>query len=227
MKIISSFKDYYDFVANQYGGGDPRLVYTRQPIGEFRKGHFKNTYIEIDSCLLMDLSRWYRYKLPNEPEMHYAYLIVAGKAYLLAKPHLNQPPLYKNYLDGFKVQRVESTNKLLPKWITYHQDVLFEREYPFLVELCRKAKAPVFVIEEISWLENRRAEVCIHERCPILSRLGMPELIDPYQMYQELSMFVGNKIKDTPDTQPPVELSNKSKITKAGFDLVKSFRHRV
>ena len=32
MKIISPFKDYYDWVAGKYGGGDPRLVYKRTKI---------------------------------------------------------------------------------------------------------------------------------------------------------------------------------------------------
>ena len=29
MKIISQFKDYYDFIAHSYGGGDPNLVLNR------------------------------------------------------------------------------------------------------------------------------------------------------------------------------------------------------
>jgi len=32
MKIISPFKDYYDWIAGKYGGGDPRMVYTRNCI---------------------------------------------------------------------------------------------------------------------------------------------------------------------------------------------------
>ena len=32
MKIISPFKDYYDWVAGKYGGGDARLVYKRTKI---------------------------------------------------------------------------------------------------------------------------------------------------------------------------------------------------
>ena len=30
MKIISKFKDYYDWVAQRYGGGDPLNVWIRQ-----------------------------------------------------------------------------------------------------------------------------------------------------------------------------------------------------
>jgi hypothetical protein len=54
-----------------------------------------------------------------------------------------------------------------------------------------------------------------------------PSLISPQQMYQDLAMFMGNRMKDTPDVQPPVELNNRQKIVKAGFDLIQSFRHRI
>jgi len=32
MKIISKYKDYYDYVAHQYGGGDEKIVYVRNGI---------------------------------------------------------------------------------------------------------------------------------------------------------------------------------------------------
>jgi hypothetical protein len=55
----------------------------------------------------------------------------------------------------------------------------------------------------------------------------MPALIPATQMYQELSYFMGNTIKEHPDTEPPVEVSNNCKIINAGFDLKQSFRHRM
>ena len=30
MRIISKTKDYYDWVAGKYGGGDPRVIYGRR-----------------------------------------------------------------------------------------------------------------------------------------------------------------------------------------------------
>ena len=43
-------------------------------------------------------------------------------------------------------------------------------------------------------------------------------------MYQEISYFIGNTMNESPDIKPPVEISNKDKISKAGFDLKNSFR---
>ena len=37
MKIISKFKDYYDFIGRKYGGGDPKVVYKRREIGFDKK----------------------------------------------------------------------------------------------------------------------------------------------------------------------------------------------
>lgn len=221
MVIKSPFKDYYDFVANKYGGGDPRLVYPRNRID------LANQLVEVDNCQLTDPSRYYWYRLKSEPQMDYLYLVVAGKAYLLVRP--SDPYLLRDLLDDFKVKIIDQEDKK-PRPSTYlfhwNYGIKFGEEYQFLVELCRKVQAPVFIITKIDYMENRRATVSIYERCPILSQLGMASIIDPYQMYQDLSMFMGNKMKDTPDTKPPVELSNKQRILKAGFDLVQSFRHR-
>lgn len=37
MKIISGFKDYYDYVAFMYGGGDPNLVYLRTKVANSKE----------------------------------------------------------------------------------------------------------------------------------------------------------------------------------------------
>lgn len=218
MVIKSSFKDYYDFVANQYGGGDPRLVYERGPFSD------EQLRTEIDDWKLMDPTRYWH--IFNYEQMEHRYLVIAGKAYLLIRtPHIYYYQI-ANDLEGYKIQDPNKENKKLPKWMTYQSKIEFGKEDQSLVELCRKIKAPVFIIDRISYLKGRRAEVSINKKCPILSRFGVPALINPYQMYQDLSMFMGNKMKECPDTRPPVELGNKQKIVKAGFDVVQSFRHR-
>lgn len=226
--IKSQFKDYYDFVANQYGGGDPRLVYARTRITPMVPGRpwEERLNIEIKGCKLIDPNRYRQYYLKQEPDLEYLYLVIAGKAYLLARP--TNIYLDRQDLNTYKLRVVNQADEKIPLWIRYNRGIEFDKEYPFLIDLCRKVKAPVFVIVGIEYSgPNYEAVIQVCGRCPILGNLGIPALINPYQMYQELSMFMGNKMKDTPDTQPPVELDNKNKIIKAGFDLVKSFRHRV
>lgn len=221
MVIKSPFKDYYDFVAYQYGGGDPRLVYARNRITSVvpDKPWKESLTVEIEDCLLVDPFRYNR-QWPNR-QIDYLYLVITGKAYLLARPYSY---LSKEDISTYRYSVNPDEN--IPLW-RRHNRIEFGKEYPFLVELCRKVKSPVFAISEVKYLSDRRADISICGQCPILGRLGIPALIDPYQMYQDISMFMGNKMKETPDTKPPVELSNKQKILKAGFDLVRSFRHRI
>lgn len=59
---------------------------------------------------------------------------------------------------------------------------------------------------------------------PPLSMLNAFEVIDAFQAWQECSMFIGGVM---PGRQSPmVEVSNETKIEKAGFDKVYSFRRR-
>jgi hypothetical protein len=84
-------------------------------------------------------------------------------------------------------------------------------------DLCKFAKAPVFVIHG-----NRMPR--ISGRTPKLSALGLTAYIDPEQLYQELAMFVGNVLN--PVEQPPSNMKDIEKVASHGFDKKISFRHR-
>jgi hypothetical protein len=236
MVIKSPFRDYYDFVAHQYGGGDPRIVYPRQRIIPLPETCI---YMEVENFLLRDPSRDWFYKLKNKKKMNYMYLVIAGKAYLLGKPapetgtKIDISTWKSDYdLASYQLQPLEQKWEQANRWLfevnSNKYGIEFGKEHQFLVDLCRKINAPVFVISRVEYTNKPQvARVTICGQCPVLSRLGIPALISAQQIYQDLAMFVGNKMKDPPDTQPPVALSNKSKIVKAGFDLIQSFRHRV
>ena len=106
----------------------------------------------------------------------------------------------------------------------------FGVERPFLVNLCRVVGSPVFAFEVMNTYGRRGAskvQVRIAGQCPILQEVGMASAIPASQMYQDIAYFVGNTMKACPDTVPPVDVSNREKIIKAGFDLKSSFRHRM
>ena len=220
MKINSPFKDYYDFVAYKYGGGDPRVVYPRQ-----RVAHAIDVNIEIENCGLTDPRT---YERCSNHESHYMYLVIAGKAFLITSPVQKTYSYKTDYdLSTYRIMQVDFKPEERG-WIRHRQEIEFGKEYPFLIDLSRKVGAPVFVISAIEYQsEWKKATVTVCGQYPVLGRLGVPAMISPEQMYADLSMFVGNKMRDTPDTKPPVELSNKKKIEKAGFDLRQSFRHRI
>jgi hypothetical protein len=235
MKIKSPFKDYYDFVANQYGGGDPSIVYVRNRISPLNKtsnfGDIHETHltIEIDgNCPLRSPD----YTNLRGEEIRQKYLIIAGKAYIIQK------------ISGFFEEDVNSYRVIPPEILKKDEEdnkhrfwrkgygVEIAKENPFLIELSRKIGHPVYVISSVSygsigqWRSKLGATIRISGQCPILKDIGMPALIPATQMYQDLAYFVGNTMKLVPDSAPPVTVSNKEKILKAGFDLRLSFRHR-
>ena len=218
MVIKSPFKDYYDYVANQYGGGDPKIVYPRT-----RLGYQTSFFVEVVRTPLTSLKRtllWLR------TDRRWAYLIIAGKAYLISQP----ATAYSDNLNSFRLEPlVDPVDDARPYWQRQRpKNIEYGKEYPELIDLCRKVGHPVFVVLDV-WHGGKSEPIRmeISHQCPILQNLGIPSLIPATQMYQDLSYFVGNLMKNSPDVKPPVELSNTQKIIKAGFDLVKSFRHRT
>jgi hypothetical protein len=231
--IKSQWKDYYDYIAYQYGGGDPKIVYSRNRISPLRRKWIVGAIVESNSEVEMEdkfpLSSL-RDLVPFDDyyKRRVAYLVVAGKAYLLMK----EAYLYNDDVNTFRVQPLnafdEFNKRHSRRWFVRHDCGELGKEYPFFVELSRKVKAPVFVIRNMERkFGSDKLYVQVAGQCPILKEIGMPALIPATQMYQDLAYFVGNTMKEHPDTEPPVEVSNNCKIVNAGFDLKQSFRHRV
>lgn len=88
MKIISSFKDYYDRIAGQYGGGDPSIPYVRPGKDSCETVHVHYITNQFgDSDLHSDMNKHlksihavdqFEYKLPE-----YSWLVFCGKSYLI------------------------------------------------------------------------------------------------------------------------------------------------
>jgi hypothetical protein len=230
--IQSPFKDYYDFVANQFGGGDPRIVYVRKRLAPQKNNGNKiyesNLEIEIEGdSPLVDLTSMF---CRDQQETQTVFLVVAAKLYRMTQPGIGMYYSYFTNVNNFKVQSPEETGEDTKKrrWRWIRQSFTYGIEQPFLVDLSRQIQAPVFVVREAHGLwKSLKTCITIAGQCPILQAVGMPTLIPPTRMYQDLAYFVGNTLHNTPEQQPPVEVTNKQKILKAGFDLKQSFRHRV
>lgn len=218
MIIKSKFKDYYDYVAHQYGGGDPKCIYSRNRV--VNREVFGGTSI----AGTLELTQKNIVSLPYPcygESVRYKWLAVCGKYYLLVshtvmdgftKPQWKLA--VKNYdheppLSGYFTRR------------TAH-DVIGQFS-PYLVELSRKINAPVFTFDKSFRSEN----VIIDGELPILATLGFTCVMDAEQLYQEIAYFLSNVIKESPDMSPPSKMTDKEKISQHGFDLKKSFRHRV
>jgi len=220
VKIISNFKDYYDYIPHLSGGGDPKIVFVRP-----RVNHDLPDRVDLSSfggeifrkiCQLNDfLGQDYSSQLVVVGDRIFYFTMYDP----LLKPELKERDyliITKTIIDkaGSRYGRYKS-KFYLPDLIN-HQD-------SDLIALCKHIGHPVFSL----FSSGRGSEWEVGEVAPNLGNLGIASYIDAEIMYQNLSYFVGNLMHDSPDISPPVELSNRDRILKHGFDLKTSFRGKI
>lgn len=233
MKIISQFKDYYDYVAHAYGGGDPKVVYNRKRIGHYDQsgsmGFTRRLQVAFKDKLNLDLN--YRIKTVNRwggfDGFHW--LIVCGRPYPLI--NMSDSP-YSTYSrddkwEVFDIVRhaglVEEKEDFLSELYTFLDLSEIGVERPELVALSKAVGHPVFMVDTI---DTHRGLVEVNGECPVLANVGLAAYYPAEQLYQDLSYFLVNKMHDSPDMTPAQNATDKEKIVQHGFDLRESFRHR-
>lgn len=238
MKIKSNFKDYYDFVAHQYGGGDPNIVYARHIVeAKDESPSWPARNYDLPSRFDNRLRRLRRNfevsrKLDGvETPISWRMLVIMGKPYVAWAREL--PNHYTNYYSEEDCQEAPWT------FLPLGQEIVGPTRYavklrmpdvhgftqgvedPDLMEITKLVKQPVF---EIVLGYYGGSEVLA--RIPVLKDVNFGSIIEPYTMYQELSMFMGSRMAENPDMMPKSPLSDMEKVDSHGFDRKQSFRHR-
>lgn len=225
MIIKSKFKDYYDFIANQFGGGDPKVVYLRSPLTKEQQIiNLKVTDPKSHSIL----AKLFRQSFLGQP-FSFKIISVFGHFILISSDSPNifsksnfhifsenkDPILYKQLCgrNGFYYSK-------------YKEEDFVNKEYVFLKDLSILLKHPVFTISRATYLGKEMWEFILEENIPILKDFGIPSLINANQAYQEISHYISNVININPDILVTSKLSDSEKVLQHGFDLKKSFRHR-
>lgn len=207
MKIISPFKDYYDWIAGKYGGGDPRLIYKRTKIqGQDTRDR---VIYDIVSGRSHELSRLNtnRYRL-GKSTYSFNILIFCSRQYLVVKID-----------DATNILSEEKHPDLWQMLNKTSIDFYLGKQTQFAENLCKQYDQPVLlIINDLGAVVN--------DRIPVLQDVGFASIMSAEQCYQEISHFLGNVLRESPDTKPPVEIDDKYKIIGAGFDTKTSFRHR-
>ena len=226
MKISSKFKDYYDYVANMHGGGDPSIMYMRNRLTPFKfeGGLSYSSDLPIFQEGIRGLPR-----IQYLPAIGGCYdtkwLAVMGKYYLMVSYVNNtmstnpwrilnpveHPKLFENLTSKKSFHEMRGSDY----WLGSPDDKL--------LELTRKVGAPVFIFYALNLQENK---VLVEPEIPILRDLDFQKFFSPEQFYQELAYFMGNTMHVSPDLSPPSKSTDKEKIQQHGFDLKQSFRHR-
>lgn len=219
MKIISPFKDYYDWIAGKYGGGDPRLVYKRTKIqGQNIKDRVIYDIVSGRSYELSSLNA-NRYRL-GKSTYSFNILIFCGRPYLVVKidgatnilseeKHPDLWQMLNKTSNGITSLLLKSTSI----------DFYLGKQTQFAENLCKEYDQPVLLI--INGLG-----AVVDDRIPVLQDVGFASIMSAVQCYQEISHFLGNVLRESPDTKPPIQVDDKYKIIGAGFDTKTSFRHR-
>lgn len=214
MKIISKFKDYYDYYA--YLGIDPKIVYVRKSFWDKR---------EIIKEPSRDLYGYTRTKLTdifsednnlNSARLHY--VIFCGRIYYFGviKKVLNRDiqgyPLLTWNLDKY----LESFNEI-SRWDTWW----YESKWDSVKKANgSKIECPYPVVSTVTYnsstdkYEYYKNEFCVNPR---LKDLKFYKVISPEKAWQELSMYLSK------EEDKRVHTDDKYKILAHGMDKT-SFR---
>lgn len=222
MRIISPFKDYYDYISQRFGF-DPDIVYTRRQLHlEGDKDIFRPDSFVVDFPHVEQLPTLLSSRVNQVGgTITFAWLFCAGIVHLLVSDSA-----YSAYdvvtLDKYP----ELANWVNPTRFRHRsiEDYLGKR-IPELDALAKQLNQPVFIINYISRTRNTD-KWHLNAHCPVLAQCGMASLVPPTDMYQRIYSYLTNVLRDSPDLKPPIEVSNDVKITQHGFDLQQSFRHR-
>jgi hypothetical protein len=199
MKILSRFKDYYDYLAHQYGI-DEKVI--------FKRDSFSETKFNFDL------------KVPNvrafiTAEVSIAYLVVNGLGYIIYTKRYGTAT--KLYFYGDDIELDKKLKQYNKPWLTQPKYVAFN--IPNVEELIRMVGSPTFIITEFDTYEL--GTVRIAKQAPNLGALGFAKYKDAYIMYQETACYIG---KIFGSVEPPIQISDKDRIVAHGFDLKTSFR---
>lgn len=215
MKIKSKFKDYYDHVAYLYDGGDPKCVYIRERITDEISSKVSLTQ---KGLIDLPLSLTSNNKLDSNLVINFKWLSICGKYHLLISKSYGNWDLFTEEKYPIESKRISG---YWSNWNRNKNQLMAFSDS--LLELSRKLNAPVFTFHK----PFRNSDtVIIDANIPILGDIGLPNLINSYQLYQEISYFMGNLINVSPDLSLKSMMTSKEKIVQHGFDIKKSFRHR-
>lgn len=207
MKIISKFKDYYDYYAKVYGRDDA-LVYKRGI------SQFDVTIGDPSSSLVQKLVRG----VHSEPGNQYVLIVgVCGRFFpLTTVDHGQITPEPKDY-------SIVLVDKPATKWSTWNYERINTGDvYAPLLEYQKRLKEPVIGLSGYSYSGWYPNNLQLMDKVPILKEYGIDKLLTAEQCYQEIYQFLSvlnNK-------EVLTNMTDRDKIESHGFDLKQSFRHR-
>jgi hypothetical protein len=226
--IKSSFIDYYDYCSRFYG--DDSHVYlrdyqTKSGCGYLHPGgHDINVSMPL-GCL-PHFARWYWVEVAGREYNNFRIVVVCGKCYIKFIRHKkNNSYPYADYKCVEAVYNPQKHQKIRESLLAkegFDIESIHGRGFPSLLDIAKKAKAPIFMIESITYIEGaNKVQVCVDCKCPNLKRLGFSSMISAMDMFKDLSSYL-YKMQPSGDIIVG-DIPNDCKIAEHGFDKY-SFR---
>lgn len=212
MKIISRFKDYYDYYSNIYGI-DEKINYNRKLFNKY-----DSIFKEIKKTEFRPVLCYTKWEM-KYIDYDFYWLIVCGRQFLIYKK--NSDPNFTLHILGSELDELLPHKKKGSFWDSYSNTPI-EYYYGFYtdknLQLNIQEKSPIIV------LNPKRNEDFITSDSPILGTIkNFVSLYPADKIYQDICYFFLNQIHGSADINVPVELDDKYKIQYHGFDKI-SFR---
>lgn len=211
MKIISPFKDYYDYLMGIYGV-DEKVVYERVCQSNSRSNWTKTGLYKVDS----HLDCYGKY----EPTIYY--LAICGRIYISIE---HQGKFYFG-IEGYKqLKGYKCVSEALDEesYLGYEKGDYWYNKFDnngiidqAPTDINEKDNCPVILLNRY-----KRREFSSQFKNVRLSDFGINQIISPHDMYIMISNFLSRE-KPIEDKRTNVE-----KIVGHGFDKKTSFRHPI
>ena len=239
MKIISKFKDFYDYKVAKYGV-DEKLIYNRKTCYDYYKMRFQylNLHKNVpEKISIEDFDNNLKEHIKFFDKINHNKILIVGEK--IVHLFFTEDGVYTH----FDIKNEEDLRKLIDfeykKEITFKDGKKFNiysrfrEDWEYLLSYNRKKlitsdidkddiilNEPMLLIELIGESKSSRyLYIYKFTYNPNLSKLGI--YIDEDFVWQSLVEFLSNK-RSEKEISP--EVSNENKILSKGFDLKTSFR---
>lgn len=174
----------------------------------------------------------------------YKWIFVCGRVYLLVSESYSYVNNYGVGEDDYgDIGKFRLLTEDHPSLDHVDKGTCWRRKLPYfnnsegrpcdcLSKLSKELNCPVFAIlsfyvEERYHGTGRNSYIInLFKDIPHLGQLGFASIVPAEQMYQNIAMYFNN-LKDNPDNLPPVDVSDRDRLTQKGFDDKISFRGRA
>lgn len=226
MLLLSNFQDYYDHMIG-VTGVDSKVIFHRKKIKEteFKE---KNMGFNLRSSYLLTDFAYYVLSICGK---HYFiktnksknFILKWSDFHLITKEDLADEKVFHDIRQFIFTDYYFRSRKTKEDQI----EVLFSKLHGIpsngLINIHKKLNIPIFAVISTG---HSGSEGRLHEKSPKLADIkGISGLLDPKQLFNDISFFIANVLNNcNPDI---IQVSNKDKILKGGFDLKTSFRGKT